>query len=375
MDDLIDWPAVLRYLAGESSPTEQLRIATWIDADPERHAYVESLRAIDEADTRGANEYDATAARSKLWTRLGLSTSSSAATTGSDANRVSQLDGQIGRRHLRSAEAGAPPRPWPRGAGRSARVRGWWLAGKVAAAMAMLVGVAFAWGLRDHSSRGEPTSREYASFAGQRMTITLADGTRLTLAPASRVHVPLDYGRAERTLTLEGEGYFRVAHDPARPFIVRAGTAVTTDIGTAFDVRAYVGDTVVRVAVAEGRVLVRGSHVGAGAHLTAGQVTVVDAHGRVNAPEMADAAVLTAWTRGELVFRDARLADVVTDLSRWYGVPLALRDPILAGRRFTGTFTSESVHDAIAVLCAGLGACRTPADLLSIDSMLPVPAP
>ena len=63
-------------------------------------------------------------------------------------------------------------------------------------------------------------------------------------------------GGGTREVELEGEAYFAVVHDAARPFAVRAHGAVATDVGTAFDVRAYPEDAGARIAVTEGAVAV-----------------------------------------------------------------------------------------------------------------------
>jgi len=66
-------------------------------------------------------------------------------------------------------------------------------------------------------------TREYTTAAGQRLSVTLDDGTQLTLAPASRVRLAAGYGEGRATggsktrpygareLELEGEAYFAVA--------------------------------------------------------------------------------------------------------------------------------------------------------------------
>jgi ferric-dicitrate binding protein FerR (iron transport regulator) len=59
-----------------------------------------------------------------------------------------------------------------------------------------------------------------------------------------------------RTLELEGEAVFTVAHESTRPFAVRTSRAVATDLGTCFVVRAYLDDPNTDVVVAEGQVAV-----------------------------------------------------------------------------------------------------------------------
>ena len=80
---------------------------------------------------------------------------------------------------------------------------------------------------------------------------------RVTLNAGSRLRWRADYGARTREVQLEGEGYFEVRHDGARPFRVHAPGAVAEDLGTRFTVRAYPEGSGVEVAVAEGRVALR----------------------------------------------------------------------------------------------------------------------
>jgi transmembrane sensor len=204
--------------------------------------------------------------------------------------------------------------------------------------------------------------REYVTRPGQRETVTLLDGTQLTLAPASRLQLSSEYGRPNRDVTLDGEAVFGVVHDAQHPFTVRAKGIETTDIGTRFCVRAYMGEAAVRVAVADGRVVL--SRRGRGRSRPAPTAT------RGAEPVMAgDVATVTdtslaithvtstpddlAWADGWLAFRETPMRDAVADLGRWYDVDVRLADPSLATRRITASLHDEplpKVLSAVALL-------------------------
>ena len=86
--------------------------------------------------------------------------------------------------------------------------------------------------------------------------ITLQDGSVVQLWPASTLRYPKDFLPAERHVELEGEGFFEVSHDAARPFRVFTDKVVTTVLGTSFTVRAYAGKQEAQVVVRTGRVRV-----------------------------------------------------------------------------------------------------------------------
>jgi ferric-dicitrate binding protein FerR (iron transport regulator) len=202
--------------------------------------------------------------------------------------------------------------------------------------------------------------REYATAAGERLNVTLVDGTQFALAPASRIRVPVTYGQVTRDVELEGEAFFRVVHDDARPFHVRARNADALDVGTAFDVRAYLGDTTVRLAVVEGRVAVRDTmRAVAGVGLGAGDLATVSGHGQIGTARNVDLAPYVGWTRGELVFRDTPLRDVVPVLERWYGVTIVVADPELASRPIYATYDMQSMTEVLTQVTATVGAHYT----------------
>src|SRR5690606_35975161 len=120
--------------------------------------------------------------------------------------------------------------------------------------------------------------------------------------------------------------------------VVTTGSVATTVLGTSFGVRRYATDTVVEVAVAQGRV---GMRAGAGVEsqtvLGTGDIARVSdalgvtvSRGNVMTPHL-------AWAEGQLFFTGQRLGDVVPDLERWYGVQVVVADSVLLDRPLVTT--------------------------------------
>src|SRR6202042_1154910 len=97
------------------------------------------------------------------------------------------------------------------------------------------------------------TPQEFRTALGEQRSVLLADGSRATLNTASTIEVILQKGRREVRL-VQGEALFEVAHDSARPFVVRAGNALLKDVGTQFNVDMRSNGTT--VTVVEGQVAV-----------------------------------------------------------------------------------------------------------------------
>jgi transmembrane sensor len=89
--------------------------------------------------------------------------------------------------------------------------------------------------------------------------IRLPDGSVVTLKEGSTLTYTKRYGMDTREVTLTGEAFFDVAHNPLTPFKVRTGKLVTTVLGTAFNIKVTVGEKVT-VAVSHGEVAVSDDH-------------------------------------------------------------------------------------------------------------------
>jgi transmembrane sensor len=190
----------------------------------------------------------------------------------------------------------------------------------------------------------------YSTAARARDTVTLADGSRIILGPASRLSV----NSTSREIELEGEALFTIVHDAAKPYTVRANGVVIRDIGTEFGVRGY-RDEPLRVFVTSGAVEVARDEVKV--TLDSGDVGVVQPGGQVVRAADALTSDDLAWTQGKLVFREASMAQLAADLRRWYGVELQVRDPDLARRHFSGVvYTTEPAQRVANAIALSLGA-------------------
>jgi transmembrane sensor len=196
----------------------------------------------------------------------------------------------------------------------------------------------------------------YVTQVGQRDSVKLPDGSTVVLAPGSRLTVASGFNSGNRDVTLEGAAFFEVKHDGAHPFVVHSRGAEIRDIGTAFSVKTDVNGRV-SVAVTHGIVALRDTSPGSAApvELRAGDRgvlqagTVAVARGTVTDEDM-------AWTRGQLAYRDAPLAEVQADLRRWYGIELQVVDAVLARRTLTASFRGDSAAQVVQVIALALGA-------------------
>lgn len=174
----------------------------------------------------------------------------------------------------------------------------------------------------------------YETNVGEQRVVQLADGSSVRLDTDSRIRVR--FSKGIRRLELEsGQALFTVAHDTARPFVVEAGTASVTAVGTVFEVRRDGGDAT--VTLVSGAVDVGdGSARHGKSRMSAGQQARVTPAGAVTKP--VDVQAETSWTEGRIVFRDTPLRVAVAEVNRYLTAKVELDARDLDGVRVNGVF-------------------------------------
>ncbi|WP_312647319.1 FecR domain-containing protein, partial [Stenotrophomonas sp.] len=192
-----------------------------------------------------------------------------------------------------------------------------------------------------------PRTGHYAAAHGMPRQVTLPDSTVVRLDAESEISVRMTL--LGRRVELErGQASFVVAKD-RRPFAVHAAGLQVTDIGTTFDVSLLREQA--RIGVSEGRVHVRGDG-GRGrmlADLGAGQAAQVDYRDQRVRIREEDAASMTAWWTGRVLFRDEALRDVADRFNRRNALHLHVSDDAGA-LRLTGNLRADDVASLRAFL-------------------------
>lgn len=192
---------------------------------------------------------------------------------------------------------------------------------------------------REHASASRPVFLQTA--IGERSVVTLSDGSVVTLDTGSRLSVAYREHRREVTL-LSGQAFFRVAKEPARPFVVVAGSREIVAVGTEFNVR-LAND--LRVTLLEGQVNVRSKEHSAGgqrfsvAKLSAGEQFVATSNGAVSITR-ANTSSVASWQQGRVDFDNTPLRDAVAEMNRYSKRPIIIADPALHEIRISGSFTT-----------------------------------
>ncbi len=207
--------------------------------------------------------------------------------------------------------------------------------------------------------------RIYQTEIGQQETIRLPDGSSLIMNTASVAEVNFDQERRHIQL-VQGEGYFDIAPDKEKPFIVETSKGSVTAIGTAFSVRVDAGE--MEVVVTEGRVALEALSAEdpqlappdgkVAAELVqvvaAGHAASVTTNSQAIEPLAADAIEDELdWRDGILAFNGESLESVVADISRYTDLVINIEDENLRAQPIGGYFKIgeiEALFDALKLL-------------------------
>jgi len=199
-------------------------------------------------------------------------------------------------------------------------------------------------------------ARTYATQSGQRATVELPDGSRITLAPRTTLTLVNDTHGHPYTATLVGEADFNIVPNRAAAFAVRTGAVVTRVLGTTFEVRRYADEAVGQVIVLSGKVSVQGRGP---ARTLAANMLGHFSDSSVTTTIVSDPTQYTDWTHGSLVFRDTPVPVVLATLKRWYGYEFRLRDSTLASDVVTTVFPLGETQEMMQRLRRLLGVTMT----------------
>lgn len=194
---------------------------------------------------------------------------------------------------------------------------------------------------------------DHVSDVGERVPLALQDGSEITLNTDSAIAV--SFGADRRVVRLlKGQAWFDVAQDEDRPFHVETPVGAVRVTGTRFDVRLD-GDTAL-VSLTEGRVALSTKldvSESPPVVLTPGLQARVSATGISSATPF-DKTAVTAWLRGQLVFYDTPLIQVVTELNRYRKGRIVVINEELETLRISGVFRTDDNELALSAIASTL---------------------
>ena len=206
---------------------------------------------------------------------------------------------------------------------------------------------------------------------GSRTDIQLPDGSKVWLNSGSTITYDKQFGKVIREVVLSGEAFFDVVRNPDKPFIIHTSSMDIKVLGTQFNVKAYANDKLSEATLIHGSIEIslkkRSSEkfllepnekivvqnesleiepIGLAVKQTPSQPIFA-----VQKLNYKDSSIIeTSWIDNKLIFQNESFEDIALKMERWFGVAVTFQDLSLKSERFSGSFTSETIEEALEAL-------------------------
>lgn len=177
---------------------------------------------------------------------------------------------------------------------------------------------------------------------GEKLAITFSDGSSVWLNSGSEIRFPEEFDSLERVVSLSGEGYFEIAKDTLRPFLIDAANLRTKVLGTSFNID-LTKESQYRISLVTGSIEVENT-------LTADVVALEPGQQLRYSPQSGQTVLtefslldVVGWKEGLLRFRNTTFQEAVAKLERWYGVKIAVEGKPREGWRLTGDYQDQTL--------------------------------
>ena len=235
--------------------------------------------------------------------------------------------------------------------------------------------------LSNQGSLLEADSYEVIVPAGSRSNLILKDGTSVWLNADSRLSYSEKFGDSDRSVHLEGEGYFEVEKDSESPFTVVTSEVEIVALGTSFNVKSYPDENLIQTTLVSGSLLVnrlktteQGLTMEPNQQLTyyrdsrqlklteeadaKDEAEKIKEEKRLPGNELpkavlrrgVDPEIFTSWKDNRLILEDEPFESIAVKLERRFGTIIQIKDEDIGKRRFKGRFEEVTMEQALSAL-------------------------
>lgn len=168
--------------------------------------------------------------------------------------------------------------------------------------------------------------------------LTLSDGTEVLLNSTSTLLYPVQFVGENRSVYLIGEANFKVAKNEKQPFIIKSNDFQVTALGTEFNMKIYPDDPIQETTLLEGSVEIKYNNMKASVILKPNEQFSYDKQNGKETVKLIDLNDVTAWQKGELVFKSATLEEIINVLERKHPYKFVYTLNALQNDRYTFRF-------------------------------------
>lgn len=188
---------------------------------------------------------------------------------------------------------------------------------------------------------------------GQRIYMTLQDGTEAWLSPRSIIRIPSEFSKDERSVELDGEGFFAVTKDAKRPFIVKTQNYNIKVLGTRFNVFAYTQSKRFETNLVEGSVQVINSRRPE-EHITLKPNEMVSLKNGVLVKSASVFNNEEYLKSGIFYFSNKKFSEILDYLTLWYKVTFDIKDSAQIDKYVSGKFRQSDDIERILKALQGV---------------------
>jgi ferric-dicitrate binding protein FerR (iron transport regulator) len=181
--------------------------------------------------------------------------------------------------------------------------------------------------------------------------IELPDGSKVTLNHTSELKYSKEFGELNREVILEGEGYFEVAKDSTKPFIINASNSLIEVLGTSFNVNAYKNNSEVEVVVNTGVVALSSKNIpDEKIILKQGEKgELIKESEELNLLKNEDINFLS-WKTKKLTFENTPLDNVIESLEKVYHKDFNIKTDDIKDCTITTTFDNQKLESVMLII-------------------------
>jgi transmembrane sensor len=231
-----------------------------------------------------------------------------------------------------------------------------------------------------NNSHPDKSICEVVAPRGSKAKLLLPDGTIVWLNADSKVNYGTDFNKKTRDIFLEGEGYFEIAKNPDKPFIVNTASLRIKALGTTFNVRSYPDENTVEATLIEGKVdleRILGNNEGEKLlTLKPNQKAIYYITNEKTEPDLADnnkkdnvvapppdenktkivldeevnTEISTSWKNDKLSFENETFQDLAVMLERRFDVKIHFLDESIKKYRFSGKLSNIIIDQALSAM-------------------------
>ena len=222
---------------------------------------------------------------------------------------------------------------------------------KYAAIITLLIIFAYQAGVNQHSEiLQENIENKLHVPAGQRIKLTLQDGTTVWLNSHTTLTYPAIFDKKERRVAIDGEAFFIVAQDKHKPFIVSSQGIETKVLGTQFNICSYRKNNDVRTSLIEGSLQIYFTGKENESIILSPNEQISIKNGTIKVDTISHHDYFL-WKEGIYSFKDELLVDILNKLQLYYDVRIIIRNPSINQEKYTGKFRQrDSIDDILRML-------------------------